>query len=69
MIRSLAIIPAFAIALALPAAAEELSEQDAKKIVNAWNDQWYAAAHKKDAAAIANFVYRRCSASSARWNF
>jgi ketosteroid isomerase-like protein len=54
LMRSVASISALAIILAVPACAEALSEQDARKIAENWNNEFYAIAHKKDAAGIAN---------------
>jgi uncharacterized protein (TIGR02246 family) len=53
MFRSHVIIPALAVALAIPAAAQQLTEQEARQVVQASLDEFNKAAAAKDAAALA----------------
>jgi uncharacterized protein (TIGR02246 family) len=53
MVRSLVIIPALAVALAIPAAAQQLTEQETHQVAQGLADQYYKATKAKDAAGIA----------------
>jgi uncharacterized protein (TIGR02246 family) len=53
MFRSLVIIPALVFALAIPAAAQQLTQQDARQMVQQGADNFYKLFKAKDAAGIA----------------
>jgi uncharacterized protein (TIGR02246 family) len=53
MFRSLVIIPALAVALAIPAAAQQLTEQEAHQVVQGLIDQTNELYKAKDAAGLA----------------
>ena len=55
MSRSLISIPALAIGLAIPAAAQQLSEQEAAQIANSVGEAFRTAVREKDPARIAAF--------------
>jgi uncharacterized protein (TIGR02246 family) len=54
MFRSLVIIPALVFALAIPAAAQQLTEQETQQAVQKDVNNYYKALKAKDAAAIAS---------------
>ncbi|MBV8457779.1 MAG: SgcJ/EcaC family oxidoreductase, partial [Acetobacteraceae bacterium] len=53
MFRLLVIIPALAVALAIPAAAQQLTEHEARQVAQGIVDKFDIAAKAKDAAGIA----------------
>jgi len=53
MLRSLMIMPMLTIALAMPAAAQQISEQDARRAAESFVETFLKAAQKKDAAGLA----------------
>jgi uncharacterized protein (TIGR02246 family) len=56
MFRSLVIIPALALALAIPAAAQQLTQQEAHKVAQHVADDFDKAAKAKDAAGAALYT-------------
>jgi ketosteroid isomerase-like protein len=57
MFRSLMMVPVLAIGLAMPTAAQQISDQDARQVAEKYAEAWVTGFQKKDAAGIAAALY------------